>query len=63
MESATCILCEATGSVVVVAQRDINQNLGEEVFTLVRCEGCGLIYLNPRPAQAQIHAYYLQAHF
>src|SRR5712692_4125980 len=58
MELVTCILCETPGSVVVVAQRDINLDLGEEVFTLVRCEGCGLIYLNPRPTQAEIYAYY-----
>jgi len=63
VESATCVLCEATSSVVVVAQRDINLDLGEEVFTLVRCEGCGLIYLNPRPTQAEIHAYYPKEYY
>jgi SAM-dependent methyltransferase len=29
-----------------------------EEFTLVRCQSCGLLYLNPRPAAAGLSAYY-----
>jgi SAM-dependent methyltransferase len=58
MEFVTCILCDTADSTIAVMQRDVNLGRGEEFFTLVRCDGCGLIYLNPRPTPLEIHAYY-----
>lgn len=39
---------------------DINQNMSDEIFDYYRCHGCGLIYLDPIPAN--IHDYYGQAY-
>ena len=58
MEYPTCPLCGTSDSTNLIAQRDINLTKGEETFTLVRCAGCGLIYLNPRPSPTEIRAYY-----
>lgn len=58
MEFVNCILCDTADSKIAVMQRDVNLGRGEEFFTLVRCDGCGLIYLNPRPTPLEIHAYY-----
>ncbi len=58
VESVSCILCEERNTKVEVQQRDINLGLSEQVFTLRRCVGCGLIYLNPRPTSSEIHTYY-----
>lgn len=58
MESVSCILCEERCASVKVQQRDVNLGLSEQAFTLLRCVGCGLIYLNPRPTPSEIHTYY-----
>jgi SAM-dependent methyltransferase len=41
-----------------MTQKDINLGRGEETFSIVQCNSCGLLYLNPRPSQSEIHAYY-----
>ena len=58
MQAVSCLFCKDTRQTVVVKQRDINLGLSPEVFTLVRCDGCGLIFLNPRPTPSEIHAFY-----
>ena len=58
MEVSTCMLCQASKSTEQIKQRDINLSQTDEFFTVVRCDGCGLLYLNPRPAAEEIHAYY-----
>jgi SAM-dependent methyltransferase len=57
METVECILCDTSAS-EFLAQRDINLGGSTQAFTLVKCDGCGLIYLNPRPTPTEIHAYY-----
>jgi SAM-dependent methyltransferase len=58
VEVASCILCRESKSTEQLTQCDINLGLQGEVFTVVRCDGCGLLYLNPRPAAEEMHAYY-----
>ncbi|MHB8626366.1 MAG: class I SAM-dependent methyltransferase [Aggregatilineales bacterium] len=59
LESVGCDLCGAAANQAreVLWVRDRIYGLPGE-FTLVRCEACGLLYLNPRPDRAQIGAYY-----
>lgn len=57
MESVTCALCSANAPVLLRRVPDIK--LGRrDAFCLVRCGGCGLIYLNPRPTLVQMQRYY-----
>ena len=63
MESVRCIFCENNIRTVEVEQSDINLGLSKEIFTLVRCRGCGLIYLNPRPTSSDIHTYYPKEYY
>lgn len=58
MEVASCMLCQEPKSTERVKQRDINLGLTDQLFTVVSCDGCGLLYLNPRPTAEEIHAYY-----
>ena len=58
MEVVTCMLCQESRSREQIKQRDINLDQRGEFFSVVRCDGCGLLYLNPRPAAEEIHAYY-----
>ena len=60
MENVACLLCESCDSRVVVRQRDLtcDGSSREQEFTVVRCERCGLLYLNPRPEKAELARYY-----
>ncbi len=58
MESVKCILCGAPSGKVLVQQRDINLNSSPEVFSVVRCDDCGLIFQNPRPTADEIRRFY-----
>jgi SAM-dependent methyltransferase len=47
LERVPCPLCRATASRPVFDQRDVALGLPAR-YTVVRCEGCGLLYQNPR---------------
>jgi SAM-dependent methyltransferase len=57
-ETVRCVLCGTAQTSERLRQRDINLRKSEEVFTLMKCLGCGLIYLNPRPTAAAIAKFY-----
>ena len=48
--SAACTLCGESRSVVIHEGNDRLYRTTDEIFTLVRCTGCGLIRLDPAPA-------------
>jgi 2-polyprenyl-3-methyl-5-hydroxy-6-metoxy-1,4-benzoquinol methylase len=55
----TCIVCGGTEAVAMFSKQSKNG----ESFTLVRCRGCGLRYLFPRPAESDIMRYYGKNYF
>ncbi|MGQ9599811.1 MAG: class I SAM-dependent methyltransferase [Anaerolineae bacterium] len=57
MEFVTCNLCKVDASEPLFSGHDRLLG-GTEIFQLVRCRQCGLIYLNPRPAPEEIGRYY-----
>jgi predicted SAM-dependent methyltransferase len=52
-----CELCGGTEFVPFLTGRDRAHGIGDE-FHLVRCPGCGLILLNPRPDREEITQFY-----
>ena len=63
METVPCVLCGRDGGDVVRVAGDRlepAQDLPGQpaAFTLVRCPGCGLVYLDPRPTAAEIGRFY-----
>ena len=60
MESVACDFCGETGAIEVARQTDILHRVTDEVFTIVRCSGCGLQFLNPRPTGDEIGRYYAE---
>ena len=57
MQQTRCDLCEADDALTLYAGASWRQPVPEEV-ALVRCQACGLMYLNPRPSPDEIDAYY-----
>lgn len=58
MESVSCDLCGSVEALPVAHQTDKLHCTTDELFTIVRCKGCGLHYTNPRPSTAEIGRYY-----
>lgn len=54
MESVQCNLCERDDTSLWVEKNG---------WRIVRCRGCGLIYTNPRPDDAELKAYYAAEYF
>ena len=50
VEVARCLFCKDSGATVVARGRDYEYDTTPEIFDMVRCDGCGLIFIRPRPA-------------
>jgi len=59
MESVNCILCNNKKSQQLFSKPSGNG----EMFSLVKCCGCGLEYVSPRPSEDEIAAYYASDYF
>ena len=58
MEKVKCNLCDSTEYIILFSQTDLLHKTTTETFQMVRCENCGLCYLNPRPTKKEIASYY-----
>lgn len=47
----------------MLRQRDLTLGGSDEEFTVVRCQACGLLFLNPRPDRAEIGRFYPPQYF
>lgn len=57
MEYVACNLCQTTSNTFVYRRPDLPHH-PDEWFDVVRCDECGLGFVNPRPSQAEIDRYY-----
>ena len=62
LEEVDCPLCGSAEKEQLFATRDRLHDL-EGVFTLMRCQRCGLLYLSPRPTRQAIGRYYPDDYF
>jgi ubiquinone/menaquinone biosynthesis C-methylase UbiE len=58
MEQVPCNLCGSSEYTTLFKGPDLLLDEKREIFTLVKCNHCGLIYQNPRPAADEIGKYY-----
>jgi SAM-dependent methyltransferase len=58
MEHPACDFCGGRDAVEVTRQTDILHRTTDTIFTIVRCTGCGLQFVNPRPSRKEIGRYY-----
>jgi SAM-dependent methyltransferase len=63
METVSCDLCGSDQSDLLIRQRDLLLAVTDEEFTIVRCQQCGLVYLNPRPSCDLIGTYYPNVYY
>jgi len=58
-----CEICGGREFTPVLRQRDLLLDRPEPVFQVVRCDGCGLLFTNPRPSLAEMGAYYPEDYY
>ena len=58
LEEAACGLCGSRDSVPYLASSGIRQGCSN-IYRLVKCSKCGLVFLNPRPTKESMLNYYL----
>ncbi|MGA2192654.1 MAG: class I SAM-dependent methyltransferase [Nitrospirota bacterium] len=57
MEYVPCVLCGSEKNEVVLSGHDRLYGIGGE-YNLVRCGGCGLCFVNPRPDKTSLQLFY-----
>ena len=57
MEYVVCNLCEADNMKLLFVAKERDWGTGE-IFNIVRCNQCGLVYINPRPGKNEVKKYY-----
>lgn len=57
-ENVTCCVCSSTRSHVEGVGVDFEYHTSEDVHTTHRCEGCGVVFLNPRPERSEFERIY-----
>lgn len=57
METSSCFLCGGNDIKIVLQSPDHRSN-ASEIFTVVSCNQCGLVFQNPRPGIMEIGKYY-----
>ena len=63
-QSPCCVLCGQTDAEVIYeAMAPQRFGASDPVFGLVRCRGCGLTFLSPRPDPAEMGAYYPNSYY
>jgi len=64
LENTTCNLCGADDSAVYLEQMDCRYpQTPRHVFRMVKCDKCGLIYLNPRPTEQSMQRFYPESFY
>lgn len=59
LESVKCDLCSSNSNTLLLQARDYRYG-HPEMFNIVKCNNCGLIYINPRPTIESISKLYEQ---
>lgn len=57
MENVNCNLCGSSEVQVLFRKKD-KFGIAEDEFRVVECQGCGLLYISPRPSQQEIGKFY-----
>ena len=53
-----CCICESNNATVIGNGQDFEYHTSNKTFSVMRCNSCGLIYLNPRPVISEFKRIY-----
>ena len=62
-EYVNCDLCGSDSNTHITSQTDIIHKQTNEVFKVVRCNNCNLVFTNPRPKASEIKKYYPKKYY
>jgi SAM-dependent methyltransferase len=63
MQRIKCVLCGSIDYIPLLQAKDYRLHTTEQVFGLVRCLRCGVVYLNPRPSGVELAKFYPEAFY
>ncbi|HZF68408.1 MAG TPA: class I SAM-dependent methyltransferase, partial [Gemmatirosa sp.] len=58
LERAACCVCGTADAEPVGVGEDFEYRTSADTFLAVRCRGCGVVYLDPRPAESELDRIY-----
>ncbi len=60
IEFTKCAICNKNNESPIAKAKNTHGSycISDEEFNLVKCKKCGLVYVNPRPIEEEIHSYY-----
>ncbi|MGM4961890.1 class I SAM-dependent methyltransferase [Tardiphaga sp. 1201_B9_N1_1] len=58
LETVACNLCGSKATKHLFSTKDYRFLVDDRDFNVVKCTNCGLVYVNPRPDENDIHRYY-----
>jgi SAM-dependent methyltransferase len=58
LEKVDCCVCNHSHATPVGVGKDFEYHTSDDSFLAVRCNECGLVYLNPRPAESEFPRIY-----
>lgn len=58
MEKVNCVLCNLDDYELVTETKDLRYGLSQDIFKIVKCRNCGLVFLNPRTTENEIGKFY-----
>ena len=58
--STKCFICELNDSKIIGAGKDYEYDTSNDIFVMMKCKSCGLVYLNPRPSISTFERIYPQ---
>ncbi len=58
MVSVKCCVCDHENAAQIGAGEDFEYRTSDDSFSAMRCDSCGLIYLNPRPSISEFKTIY-----
>ncbi|VVB86552.1 Ubiquinone biosynthesis O-methyltransferase [uncultured archaeon] len=63
MEKLNCILCNSNDYEAIIETKDFRYHLSDDIFNVVKCRNCGLVFLNPRPEKDEMGKFYPSGYY